>query len=95
MLGITIGRRKYSWAQVIIGLLFLLLALKALGLSKPLLNIDPENFNFSIDLGFISSIGLFGFAFSYIYKFQGRITALETKIERVEKDAEKILQKLA
>jgi hypothetical protein len=95
-LSITIGHRRYGLAEIIIAFLFLLLALKALGLSKPLLNIDPEmgNVSFNIDLGFISSMGLFAFAFSYIYKFQGRVTAIETKLQRIERDIEKILQKL-
>lgn len=52
------------------------------------------NVSFNIDLGFISSMGLFAFAFSYIYKFQGRVTAIETKLQRIERDIEKILQKL-
>ena len=82
--------------KVVIGLLFALLILKALGLSKSLLGLDPD-FGFvslNIDLGFVSSIGLFGIVFGYIYKFQGRVTALETKLDRILKDVENISKSL-
>ena len=72
--------KKRGLFDYIFWLLLLVLALKALGLTKIWFNIDPEGVNVSFDIGSAISLVLFGL----VWKKQDSLTTtLSTQGERI------------
>jgi len=63
-------------------LLLLILALKALGLTKVWFNIDPDGLNFSFDIGSAVSLVLFGLIWA---KQDGILSTMAAQGERIAK----------
>lgn len=83
--------KKRNLTDYVFWLLLLVLALKALGLTRAWFNIDPDGFSFSFDLGSAVSLVLFGLVWkkqdtlvSVISKQGERIAKLEGKLENVK-----------
>jgi len=73
--------RDWTWIAVI---LVAILLLKGLGILKAIFNIDPEGITFNIDIGYITSAGLFIYVLTRLHKLNDVISKQGERIARIE-----------
>jgi uncharacterized protein YpmS len=86
ILGEKVPRKKeegkdWTWVAVI---LIALLILKGFGILKALFNIDPEGITFNIDLGYITSAGLFIYVLTRLHKLNDVLSKQGERIAKIE-----------
>jgi len=73
--------KDWTWVAVI---LIALLILKGFGILKALFNIDPEGITFNIDLGYITSAGLFIYVLTRLHKLNDVLSEQGERIAKIE-----------
>jgi len=73
--------KDWTWIAVI---LIALLILKGFGILKTLFNIDPEGITFNIDLGYITSAGLFIYILTRLHKLNDVLSKQGERIAKIE-----------
>jgi len=69
---------------LVFAILIALLLLKGLGILKLIIGFDPDGFSFSLDVGFMTSAGLFGLLWYRLNQLNDKLSELGERLASIE-----------